>query len=500
MLHRLDDTIAAIASPPGGAARGIVRVSGPDTVARVGQVFQADDGTDPSSVTCPVSIAGQLSLGDRLPPLPGDLFLWPDRRSYTGQPAAEIHTLGCPPLLEAVLRRLCEAGARVAQPGEFTFRAFLAGRLDLTQAEAVLGVIDAANRRQLDAALAQLAGGLAAPLGKLRDDLLELLAHLEAGFDFADEDLPFISTEELDRRLAGAASALASLSAQMASRGETADRIRLVLVGRPNAGKSSLFNRLAAGAAALVADQPGTTRDYLTADLDLDGLKCVLIDTAGLEREATESDSAIRRAAWAATSRQSREADVEIFCLDASGPWDAWERRRLAEPRGSRVVVLTKMDLIGPAEGVWNLPSPLAGGGAGVKGKERRADRRLVEAAEPHAEREEHTGGQFVSYPIVPTSSITGEGLDLLRARLREAALASLGSAGDVVAATAVRCNESLRMAGESLRRARQVISQGEELVAAEIRVALEELGKVVGAVYTDDILDRIFSRFCIGK
>lgn len=463
MPYPLDDTIAAVASPPGGAARGILRLSGPGVQQWIARVFQPEKRDALDAVHVPTAILGYLSLGDEsaCARLPCDLYLWPTDRSYTGQPVAELHTLGSRPLLETALRNLCAAGARLAQPGEFTLRAFLAGRLDLTRAEAVLGVIDAADPRELNVALAQLAGGLATPLARLRDSLLDLLAHLEAGFDFADEDLPFIAADELDDQLATAAETVERLVRQMASRAEAVGLTRVVLVGWPNTGKSSLFNALtgaaSTGAAALVSDLPGTTRDYLTAELDLGGPKCLLVDTAGVEPESHASDGGIRQAAQAATSEQSRHAQVRILCVDASRPMNAWEQDQLAGD-SLALVVLTKMDVVSRAP--W----------------------------------EHHTG-------FLKTSGVTGEGIAELRQRIAEAVLASRSS-GDVVAGTAARCRESLRHAAECLDHARQAhkTGAGEELIAAEVRMALDELGKVVGAVYTDDLLDRIFSRFCIGK
>ena len=282
-MHPLDDTIAAIASPPGGAARGIVRISGPNAAECVAKIFHPNEEQG-DSPPFPCVIAGRIRLPELHAPLPCDAYYW-SNRSYTGQPVIEIHALGSPPLLQMLLRAICSAGARLAAPGEFTLRAFLAGRIDLSQAEAVLGVIDAADPRDLQVALGQLAGGLARPLHRLRDDLLDLLAHLEAGFDFADEELPFLDRKVLDRRLAQAEESIATILRQMASRGGPSSSTRVVLVGQPNTGKSSLFNALAHGQAALVSDCPGTTRDYLVAELDLGGVKCQLIDTAGMGDE-----------------------------------------------------------------------------------------------------------------------------------------------------------------------------------------------------------------------
>jgi len=458
-MYTLDDTVVAIASPPGGAARGIVRVSGAAAVAGVQRYFQAADGCHWPPVAEPTVLPGSLQLPDLTSPLPCELYLWPPGRSYTGDSVVEIHTLGSSPLLESLLRALCTADARLAEPGEFTLRAFLSGRIDLTQAEAVLGVIDATDPGALEVALSQLAGGLAGPLCSLRDALLDLLAHLEAGFDFADEDLPFITAEQLDRQLGKAAETVYRLARQMASRGQTNGAIRVVLTGWPNTGKSSLFNALLRCAGALVSARPGTTRDYLTGTLDLDGVKCHLVDTAGVvpgKGPTTCGNDDVQRAAQAASRTQTRQAQVQLLCVDSTRSLNDWERDVLAHPPGcERVVVLTKIDL------------------------DRETD--LAERA-------------------IPTSSVTGEGIDALRERLRHSVLAAGASGAGVVAGTAARCRESLRAAAIGLERARDAVGHGEELVAAEIRLALEELGKVVGTVYTDDVLERIFGRFCIGK
>jgi tRNA modification GTPase len=468
MSYDLDDTIAAIASPPGGGLRGIVRVSGHRARECVEPLFEPlASRVLLSDVRRATAVPGRLRLPELAGPLPCDLYVWPDGRSYTRQPMVEIHTLGSPPLLECVLANACAHGARLAEPGEFTLRAFLAGRLDLTQAEAVLGVIDAGDARQFDVALRQLAGGIAGPMTALREDLLDLLAELEAGLDFVEEDIEFISAEELESRLAAAADTVARLAEQMTSRSESREAVRVVLVGWPNVGKSSLFNALAGRDRALVSPVAGTTRDYLTAELDLDGIRVELVDTAGVDVGVQPSGCKTdcqQAAAWtpaaAAQQRavqQAAAAAVRLLCLDSTRPLNDWERRRLAASAGD-VIVLTKGD--GPK-----------------------------------------AIGTELSRPVT-TSARTGEGLVELRRRVREAAEASSPSDGPVIAATATRCRESLRQAAESLERAGALARTraGEELVAAETRVALDELGKVIGAVYTDDVLDRIFSRFCIGK
>jgi tRNA modification GTPase len=460
MTYTHDDTIAAIASAPGGAARGIVRVSGPQVIACLGQLFQPVGEEGLATITRPTAVPGVVHCTELFSPLPCELYLWPTSRSYTRQPLAELHTLGSPPLLECVLRAVCAAGARVAEPGEFTLRAFLGGRLDLTQAEAVLGVIDAANGRDFDVALRQLAGGISGPMTALRDRLLDFLAHLEAGLDFAEEEIEFITTDELDHDLRQASEQVQRLAAQMTSRSESTDLVRVVLVGWPNVGKSSLFNALLGGQQALVSETAGTTRDYLTAEITVDGMTLQLVDTAGIDLSDVEPDKppvALTAAAQQLAARQHAQAHLRLLCLDAGRPLNDWERRRLAEAKSGDLIVLTKTDC------------------------PRRIDAELPAA--------------------VATSARSGAGVDALRRRLAAAIQEAAQLDSSVVAATAARCRESLRLAAECLDRARGVArSHAEELVAAELRVALTELGKVVGAVYTDDVLDRIFSRFCIGK
>jgi tRNA modification GTPase len=439
----LDDTIAAIATAPGGALRGVVRVSGPRSLACVQSIFPKGIG----ELSAPSVLRGEVLLPRNLGAVPAWLYVWPGKRSYTRQPTVELHLPGSPPVLDAVLEALCQTGARLARPGEFTLRAFLAGRLDLTQAEAVLGVIDARGSEQLRTALAQLAGGLAGPLAELRSRLLDLLAHLEAGLDFVDEDIVFISTAELTRQLTQASHQTAQLAVRMRSRRDPADLPRVVLVGPPNAGKSSLFNALAGRESAIVSPQAGTTRDYLTARLTIDGQEFLLIDTAGEEPSAEETS--IAGQAQAAAARQRRAADVTLRCLDATAVGCVSAAKCTTD---DQLLVWTKCDRAAP---------PTVAG--------------------------------------IASSSRTGVGLNELR-RAIAARLAELSTSA--VASTAARCGESVDRTAAALSRAIELATAqaGEELVAAEVRAALDGLGEVAGVVYTDDVLDRVFSRFCIGK
>ncbi|HUG70735.1 MAG TPA: tRNA modification GTPase, partial [Pirellulaceae bacterium] len=380
-------------------------------------------------------------------------YVWPTERSYTRQPTAELHTIGSPPVLDAIVQSLCQQGARLAQPGEFTMRAFLAGRLDLTQAEAVLGVIDATSQQDLDVALSQLAGGLATPLHELRERLMNLLAHIEAGLDFVEEDIEFIERDDLILGIDEAATEVEAVQQQLQSRSEVDDTPYVVLVGSPNVGKSSLLNALVVDAAAIVSHISGTTRDYVARRLTLIDRDIILIDTAGVEQ--VDTLLGIATAAQAMTRGKQQQAALVLFCLDATRPPNEWELSELrADPGVPRIIVSTKTD----------------------------------------AGHHSCVGGQRIE-----TSSISGLGLPELRKAIYDHIAHNSCNA---VTSTALRCHESLRLARTSLEQARlaAIDSLGEELVAAELRVVLDELGHVVGEIYTDDILDRIFSRFCIGK
>lgn len=450
----IDETIVAIASSQEGSHRGIVRVSGPSLFEALDGVF-GSEGRDWRESKQAERIPGKLALGEPLGDVPCDLYLWPGTQSYTRQPTAELHTLGALPLLEVTTQTLCRQSARLAKPGEFTLRAFLAGRLDLAQAEAVLGVIDAVDQRQLDVALAQLAGGLTRPLSELRDRLLNLCADLEAGLDFVEEDISFISPAQLCDCLAKAESLIRDTLSRMSSRhaGETLPHV--VLRGRPNVGKSSIWNALVSDARAIVTEQAGTTRDYLSGTVRRHDVAFTLIDTAGAE---TAAGDALQDSIDSHTQKQVDQADLLLLCFDSTRPLDGWERQEFERTESAaRLILFTKADL-------------------------------------PPCK-------ELLPVPDILTSVFANKGIDQLVWRCQER-LQSLAGESSVVAATAVRCNESLRGAHEAVLRAHElaISSSGDELIAAELRTALESLGEVVGAIYTDDVLDRVFARFCIGK
>lgn len=438
MLLDPQDTIVAVSSPSGAGARAIVRLSGSAALEVVRKLFHPGANIAANERRF---YEGEVRLPTPGAPLPADLYFWPAPRTYTGQDVAELHTLSCPPLIDVLVAGLLDAGARAAQPGEFTLRAFLAGKLDLPQAEAVLGIITAGTRDELREALGQMAGGISQPLQGLRTDLLDLLADVEAGLDFTEEDLHFVNQEQLLTRL-GKALAHVTLLRRQLDRRAVGDRpFRVILAGAANAGKSSLFNALAGTPTALVSSEPGTTRDYLVRRVDLHGVAVELVDTAGWRAPA----DAVEAEAQGLGRDQARQADLLLLCAESDAPVTAPE---------SGVPVLkvrTKADLAAaPPEGI-------------------------------------------------ATSAVTGAGLDRLRALLAERARSRPQPA---LAPSLSRCRHHVDACLDYLRHAHQTVlfEEPAEILALELRGALDQLGEMVGAVYTDDLLDRIFSRFCIGK
>ena len=448
-----DDTIVAIASPPTPATRGIVRVTGQDTLRLVNEVTS-------TQIDCNQSTRFQTSL--ELPPplgrLDASLLVWPGCRSYTGSPSAEIHLPGAKPILDATIAACLNAGARLAKPGEFTMRAFLAGRLDLTQAEAVLGVIDAEDQARFDAAIDQLAGGVSRPLRQLRDRLLNAIAHLEAGLDFVEEDIQFITQRELLTIIDGGLDAVSHLRSQVQERRQLVERFQVVLCGEPNAGKSSLINALAGRSVAIESEQAGTTRDTLHADISWNGVCVRLIDTPGWESNST----GLMQIAQSLSNQAAETADLIVYCVDLSRPSitdrEQTELARMAESK-SAIRVGTQID-----RGIRWRPN----------------DQECW----------------------IETSSKTGEGIALLRSKIRNFFDNIESSHSEALPSTVMRCQEVIRDATHSLLLAKSLCteSRGEELIAAELRSALTSIGRVTGEVYTDDILDRIFGQFCIGK
>lgn len=453
-----EDTIVAIATPHGRGGLGVLRISGPQALTIAG-----------SLLALPSLQPGQVRLarfcdhdGETLDEVLVTWFRAP--RSYTAEDVVEISAHGSPVLLAAMVERALEAGARLAEPGEFTRRAFLHGRIDLTQAEAVRDLIDAQTLFQARTAARQLGGSMARRLQPLKDRLKELIALMEAGIDFADNDVSYLEYDQILDRIGELTGALARMIDSFRQGRTIREGLVLAIVGRPNVGKSSLFNRLLEADRAIVTAVAGTTRDLVSESWTLDGIPLRLVDTAGI-REATEEAEQIGiRKSWEAVA----DADLVLAVLDSSAAPQEEDRsllRHVAEIP-SVELVLNKTDLPAMYQTEW---------------------KRVLEEMMP-------------GRPALPVSAVTGEGIDDLRRTLRQRALPDLGHNSEYV--TNIRHAEHLRRCREALIRAGAGAESmiPHEVLMVDLYEALTELDTITGQTTIEDILGLIFSTFCIGK
>lgn len=451
-MSRHSDTIAALATPVGTAAIALLRVSGSDSVPLTLEIF----GGSP----LPRS-ARHADYRDRGGALLDDVLFtfFKGPGSYTGEDSLEISCHGNPFIAQKILEDLFARGCRAAEPGEFTQRAFLNGRMDLSQAEAVMDLIHARSERALAAANQQLRGALGRRLAGLTDGLLDVLARVEAYIDFPDEDLP-----PEDRALVAGQFAwiLRETDRLLATShyGELLrDGIKTVILGAPNAGKSSLLNRLVGHERALVSPEPGTTRDFIEERILLGPHGLRLIDTAGLN----PSPAPLEKLGIEKTLERAEEADLFLLVLDATQPTPALPSSLSERIRGSpTVVVFNKSDLVAGALGA----TPLAG------------------------------------LPAVKVSALTGAGMDELAATIIGLADTFRQDFGDESVAINARHADALGRAREGLRAASAKLNDNGpvELLASDLRVTLNAMGEISGKIDNERMLDRLFAAFCIGK
>jgi tRNA modification GTPase len=447
-MFSTEDTIVAIATPPGRGGIGVVRLSG-SAAAAIACTLTGRSSFDPRHATLTrVADAEGRSIDQAV------VTHFPAPHSYTGDDVVELSAHGSPVVLDAIVAASVAAGARLANPGEFTFRAYLHGRIDLVQAEAVAELIDAVTPLQARVAFDQLEGTLTSRLRALDTSLLDLIAPLEASLDFPDEGYHFITPADTARQLDALGASLDALLADAARGKMIREGLTVAIVGRPNTGKSSLFNRLAGAARAIVTDVPGTTRDLLTERVDVSGVPVTLVDTAGLRASAGDAieEEGISRARLAGAA-----ADLVIVVLDRSQPLTDDDRALLDETSArGRIVVASKCDLA-PA---WD-------------------------AAD--------TGALAVS-------SLTDEGFGELRHALARAA--GVNVLRDRAPIANMRHAALLGHAREAVARAGAAAADGvpEEFVLADLHDARGRFDEITGARPQDEILRVIFDRFCIGK
>ena len=457
------DTIAAIATGHSPTAIGIVRVSGEGCFALCDKVFRAANGRPFSEQPSHKMAFGEMLDARGRVIDQGLAVRFPGPHSYTGEDSAEFHCHGSPVVLRELLDALFAAGARQAKAGEFTQRAFLNGRLDLTQAEAVIDLIDAETAAAARNAAAQLDGGLRRVLEPIQDALLDITSRFYAVVDYPDEDIEDVRPEQVAEALSSAEGQLTALLATCQRGKVLKSGVRTAIVGRPNAGKSSLLNALAGYERAIVTDIPGTTRDTVEESVLCGGVLLRLIDTAGIrDTEDIVEQKGVERSRQAITS-----ADLVLAVVDGTEkPTGVGEIFRLAAECPHWIAVYTKRDLAPPYMVLASSPAP---------------------AAPPAAS--------------VSLSSVTGEGLDKL-----EKAVSSLFPAGDPKEAgsllTDQRQEEAVRRARDAVRRAKDALDSGltPDAVLTDAEEALDALGELTGRTAKEEIVSRIFSRFCVGK
>jgi tRNA modification GTPase len=516
-----EDTIVALATGAGAAGLAVVRLSGPAALAIAARLFQ---GADLQASETHRAHHGWIvdEDGERIDEAVALVLRAP--HGYTGEDTVELSCHGGTQVVDEVVAAALAAGARVAEPGEFTRRAFLNGKLDLCQAEAVADLIAAHGRAARRAALAQLRGRLSDRLAGVRSVLLDLLADVEASVDFVEEGLEFFDRERARTQIADVSGRVEALLATAGDGVLLRSGVRVSLSGSPNVGKSSLFNRMLEEERSIVTEHPGTTRDVVRETVRIGDLAIVLEDTAGVRAETGDpvEQLGIER------SRRSRaEADVVLVVVDASRPLDAEEEAALAgvDPQ-SALVVVNKIDLLQSGNGAARLGGPARPtGGALLESLARGSAEPASSTAAHHHEpatkgpvrpNPAHRTNVSSAHPGVATparlapglgcvavSARTGEGLDTLREALSSLArLRQLAEPGEEQVAIGQRHREALLRARTTLLELDSDVRTDEppEILALSLRTAVAALDEISGQQVTEEILDRIFARFCIGK
>jgi tRNA modification GTPase len=455
LLH--DECIVAVASPSGAGARVVIRLSGRDAHKYTETIFQSAAGAPLSELRAFRRHAGQIQLNGppSWPAVPAAAYLFKAPKSYTCENMVELHTIGSPPFVSALLRELQSAGARQAGPGEFTRRAFLNGRVDLTQAEAVLAMTSGEQRAQVRLAARTLRGGLREQIDAVKDGLIELTAYVEAGIDFSEDEIEIMPVDDACKRLEQNKAALQSLKDRAARFQIHLSEPVIALKGLANAGKSTLLNQLLGEERAITSDQAGTTRDVIGVRCLLGSLNVRLLDVAGDK----ESQNNIEAQALEQAQSALDDADLVVHLLAPPYPTQFPDTIAATEIR-----VYNKIDQLNPAE-------------------------------------QQSLSGE------VTISALHGEGVKKLKTLLEAQLRTLLGleenlEARDFVASTRqlALIDESCQAIDQALFTMRNFGEERWELSMVDIRAALDALGEITGLVATDDILDAIFGRFCIGK
>jgi tRNA modification GTPase len=520
----LDDTIVAIATPAGRGGIGVLRLSGPEakaialTMVKIAGELEPRRATmgelidNPDHAPHPSLKAGEkvgqpqdhFSGAQRLDEVVVTWFAKP--HSYTTDDVLEIACHGAPVVLRRAVEMALARGARLAEPGEFTMRAFLNGRIDLTQAEAVRDLIEAQTVFQAKVAAQQMEGALANRLRPVKQELVELIAELEAGVDFAEDDVPVMPPSQILPRIAAVRAPLEQLAASFVYGRVVHEGLTLAIVGRPNVGKSSLFNRLVERERAIVTATPGTTRDLVSETVAIEGIPVQLVDTAGIREAKDEAESIGVRKSMEAIA----EADVVLVVLDLLGDLLAGLRAPAATQASSeennrilertdgrpRIVVLNKADLVPELLRAGTMGVPVTAGSP-AEVQEMIQGSRKFDPLQSMAEGVNQATGEAA---VVRTSAVTGEGIDELRRRIVE--IAGAGAQHEPGFLTNVRHQKLVQDSLAALGKAATAVEQKlpHEMLLLDLYAALRPLDEITGATTAEDVLNVIFGKFCIGK
>ena len=478
-MFNLTDTISAISTPPGEGGIGIVRVSGPASIPIAKKIFTTPNGKILNGVESHKIVHGYIKDPDTRKNIDEVLLtVMHSPKSFTGEDVVEISCHGGSLPLNKILNLTIKSGARLAEPGEFTKRAFLNGRLNLLQAEAVIDIIKSKSDTALESAMNQLQGGLAKQIASIRNKLIDILAEIEADIDFPEEDIEFKNRLEFKKGLESVLTEIGQLVDSYKYGKIYREGISAVIAGRPNVGKSSLMNALLNEDRSIVTSIPGTTRDTIEEGLNLNGLTIKIIDTAGIR----ESEGLVEQEGIKRTQKAIEGAGLIIFLLDGSEGLREDDKDLIKEIKQKNkpiIIAINKIDMgsrieVKEIEKEFShslFPSPLAGEGWGE--------------------------GRFLKI-----SALKHAGLNELRSKIYDIIYNGHCKTPEGIFITRERHRELLSKAHDSLNKAINAINQNlsSEFIAADLRLALESLGEITGETYSEDVLNRIFQEFCIGK
>lgn len=458
-----DDTISAVATAIGEGGIGIIRMSGPQSVNIADKLFVGSKGQRASEAASHYACYGAI-----VDPAAGQtvdevlLLVMKAPRSYTRENVVEIHCHGGPVPLRKILELTLRFGARLAEPGEFTKRAFLNGRLDLAQAEAVIDIIRAKTDASLKLAVNHLSGQLSGVVRTVRDDTLEMIAHLEAAIDFPEDDIEELSSQQVDEKLIPVLDKLEHLLATAQTGRILREGLQTVIIGKPNVGKSSLLNALLREKRAIVTDIPGTTRDIIEEYVNIQGIPLKIVDTAGIR----ETEDLVEQLGVQRAREFIDKADLILLLLDSSSPLTEEDKQVLELLAGRQALVLINKT---------DLPQKLD----------------MSEIMQYSKE-----------YQLLRISVQDGTGMDLLEKAIVERVYSGQVTQSEGAYVTNVRHIHVLRQAYHHLEEARHTIAMNmpPDCIVVDLRAAWEKLGEITGDTVGEDLLDQIFSRFCIGK